>query len=216
MYELGIMYEQCGGKKGTMNFNYKVPGLPLELGLRRINNECPDTCICDLENQYRGLDLPIEIYVEEMDCEPIQALDQEGNVVSTQQEEEMRCLLDGVDFGDDLGFTAPRGDGEGRVGEQGHDGDGECQENEMDRGSKLILKKLEGSNPPIFDKMYVCLSALKNGFLGGCRPIICLDGCFLKTCYGGQLLVVVGRDGNDNMFPIAMVVVQVENRKNWT
>ncbi|KAL0348290.1 UNVERIFIED_CONTAM: hypothetical protein Sangu_1056800 [Sesamum angustifolium] len=71
-------------------------------------------------------------------------------------------------------------------------------------GSKLILKKLEGSNPPIFDKMYVCLSALKNGFLSGCRPIIGLDGCFLKTCYGGQLLVAVGRDGNDNMFPIAM------------
>ncbi|KAL0339179.1 UNVERIFIED_CONTAM: hypothetical protein Sangu_1440000 [Sesamum angustifolium] len=109
-----------------------------------------------------------------MDCEPIQALDQEGNVVSTQQEEEMRCLLDGVDFEDDLGFTAPRGDGErqgcefegveermncegqgqgqdnggiGSVcegieemmncegqGEQGHGGDGECQENEMDRG----------------------------------------------------------------------------------
>ncbi|KAK4397176.1 hypothetical protein Sango_1554200 [Sesamum angolense] len=83
-------------------------------------------------------------------------------------------------------------------------------------GSKLILKKLEGSNSPIFDKMYVCLSALKNGFLSGCRPIIGLDGCFLKTCYGGQLLVAVGRDGNDNMFPIAMAVVQVENRKNWT
>ncbi|KAK4404861.1 hypothetical protein Sango_0854700 [Sesamum angolense] len=48
------------------------------------------------------------------------------------------------------------------------------------------------------------------------RPIIGLDGCFLKTCYGGQLLVAVGRDGNDNMFPIAMVVVQVENRENWT
>ncbi|KAK4397863.1 hypothetical protein Sango_1261800 [Sesamum angolense] len=64
--------------------------------------------------------------------------------------------------------------------------------------------------------MYVCLSALKNGFLSGCRPIIGLDGCFLKTCYGGQLLVAVGRDGNDNMFPIAMVVVQVEIRENWT
>ncbi|KAL0387458.1 UNVERIFIED_CONTAM: hypothetical protein Sradi_2627600 [Sesamum radiatum] len=83
-------------------------------------------------------------------------------------------------------------------------------------GSKLILKKLEGSNPPIFDKMYVCLSALKNEFLSGCRPIIGLDGCFLKTCYRGQLLVAVGRDGNDNMFPIAMAVVQVENRENWT
>ncbi|KAL0308849.1 UNVERIFIED_CONTAM: hypothetical protein Sradi_5827200 [Sesamum radiatum] len=329
MYELGIMYEQCAGKKGTMNFNYKGPGLPLELGLRRINNECPDICICDLENQYRGLDLPIEIYVEEIDCEPIQALDQEGNVVSTQQEEEMRCLLDGVNFGDDLGFTAPRGDGERGVFDieyvknekvrvtakckiegcnwrihaspamndcfqiktiQGAHTCARIYDNKLAKasylakrmesairdhpiipvlqlkntilrkckvdvsrqkvqrakrealekirgadsvqyeklwdycetvrkfnsGSKLILKKLEGSNPPIFDKMYVCLSALKNGFLSGCRPIIGLNGCFLKTCYGGQLLVAVGRDGNDNMFPIAMAVVQLENRKNWT
>ncbi|KAL0431527.1 UNVERIFIED_CONTAM: hypothetical protein Sradi_0778700 [Sesamum radiatum] len=109
MYELGIMYDKCGGRKGTMNFYYKVSGLPLELGLRRINNECPDICICDLENQYRGIDLPIEIYVDEMDCEPIQTLDEEGNVVPTQQEEEIRCLLDGVNFDDDLEFTVSEG-----------------------------------------------------------------------------------------------------------
>ncbi|KAL2231732.1 UNVERIFIED_CONTAM: hypothetical protein Sindi_1767600 [Sesamum indicum] len=83
-------------------------------------------------------------------------------------------------------------------------------------GSKMIIKKVEGSKPPVFDKMYVSFAALKNGFLNGCRPIIGLDGCFLKTCYGGQLLVAVGRDGNDNMFPIAMAVVQIENRENWT
>ncbi|KAL0315469.1 UNVERIFIED_CONTAM: hypothetical protein Sradi_5425100, partial [Sesamum radiatum] len=33
--------------------------------------------------------------------------------------------------------------------------------------------------------------------------------------YGGHLLVAVGRDENDNMFPIAMEVVQVENRDTW-
>ncbi|KAK4391431.1 hypothetical protein Sango_1920900 [Sesamum angolense] len=51
----------------------------------------------------------------------------------------------------------------------------------------------------------------------GCRPIIGLDGCFLKIIYGGQLLVAVGRDGNDNMFPIAMAIVQVENKdtRGW-
>ncbi|XP_073125331.1 uncharacterized protein [Henckelia pumila] len=42
-----------------------------------------------------------------------------------------------------------------------------------------------------------------------------LDGCFLKTTYGGQLLVAVGRDGNENIFPISMAVVQVENYDNW-
>ncbi|KAL0284578.1 UNVERIFIED_CONTAM: hypothetical protein Sangu_2819500 [Sesamum angustifolium] len=81
-------------------------------------------------------------------------------------------------------------------------------------GSKLLLRKVENSDPPVFDRMYFSLWALKKGFLEGCRPIG-LDGCFLKTVYGGQLLVAVGRDGNDNMFPIAMAVVQVENRDTW-
>lgn len=47
-------------------------------------------------------------------------------------------------------------------------------------------------------------------------PLIGLDGCFLKTLHGGQLLAAIGRDGNDNLFPIALAVVPVENRENWT
>ncbi|WVZ12836.1 hypothetical protein V8G54_017366 [Vigna mungo] len=34
--------------------------------------------------------------------------------------------------------------------------------------------------------------------------------------YGGQLLTAVGRDGNDQMLPIANVVVEVENKESWT
>jgi len=45
-----------------------------------------------------------------------------------------------------------------------------------------------------------------------CRPIIGLDGCFLKGEYGGELLTAVGRDKNDQMLPIAYVVVEVENK----
>ncbi|KAL0387445.1 UNVERIFIED_CONTAM: hypothetical protein Sradi_2626300 [Sesamum radiatum] len=36
---------------------------------------------------------------------------------------------------------------------------------------------------------------------------------YFKT---GQVFVVVGRDGNDNMWPIALAVVPVENREMWT
>jgi hypothetical protein len=50
----------------------------------------------------------------------------------------------------------------------------------------------------------------------GCRPIIGLDGCHLKGVYGGQLLSAVGRDGNDNLFPIAMAVVEAETKDSWT
>ncbi|KAG8380808.1 hypothetical protein BUALT_Bualt06G0055000 [Buddleja alternifolia] len=82
-------------------------------------------------------------------------------------------------------------------------------------GSQILLRMKEGAESPVFDKMYFSLAAMKNGFLAGCRPIIQLDGCFLKTLFGGQLLVAVGRDGNDNMVPIALAVVQVENLENW-
>ncbi|XP_073037438.1 uncharacterized protein [Primulina eburnea] len=82
-------------------------------------------------------------------------------------------------------------------------------------GSKIIVKRDHSFSVPTFQRMYFSLQALKSGFLAGCRPVIGLDGCFLKTNYGGQLLVAIGRDGNENVFPIAMAVVQVENFDNW-
>ena len=54
------------------------------------------------------------------------------------------------------------------------------------------------------------------GFHNGIRPIISLDGCHLKGVYGGQLLSAVRRDGNDNLFPIAMAVVEAETKDSWT
>ena len=52
--------------------------------------------------------------------------------------------------------------------------------------------------------------------MNGCKPIIGLDGCFLKGSHGGRVLAVVGRDGNENMFPIAMAVVEAKNMDSWT
>ncbi|WVZ18264.1 hypothetical protein V8G54_005586 [Vigna mungo] len=57
--------------------------------------------------------------------------------------------------------------------------------------------------------------ACKDSFVS-CRPIVGLDGCFLKTKYGGELLTAVGRDGNEQMLPIAYAVVEVENKESWT
>lgn len=60
--------------------------------------------------------------------------------------------------------------------------------------------------------MYICLTAAREGFLGGCKRIIGVDGYFLK----GQLLVVVGRDRNNQIFPIAWAIVQKETIESWT
>ena len=70
--------------------------------------------------------------------------------------------------------------------------------------------------PPMFRRIYECIGAVKRGFLAGCRPIIGLDGCFLKGPYGGILLVAVGRDANEQYFPIAWAVVEGENKDSWT
>ncbi|XP_071902754.1 uncharacterized protein [Coffea arabica] len=48
------------------------------------------------------------------------------------------------------------------------------------------------------------------------RPIIGLDGCFLKSPFGGQLLTALGTDANENMFPISFAVVEVENYDSWS
>jgi hypothetical protein len=79
-------------------------------------------------------------------------------------------------------------------------------------GSSAFLKK-EGS---FFQRMYVCLDACKKGLLAGCRPIISVGAWFLKGEFGGHLLAAIGRDGNDDMFPIAYAVCESECRDTWT
>lgn len=76
-----------------------------------------------------------------------------------------------------------------------------------------VKMKLENT---VFQTFYVCFYALRQSFLEGCRPFISIDGCFLKGPFGGILLTVVGRDGNNQMFPIAWAIIEVENTRTWT
>lgn len=78
-------------------------------------------------------------------------------------------------------------------------------------GSSLYINLNDG----IFSTLYMSLDACKRGFLIGCRPVICLDGCHIKTKFGGILLTAVGIDPNDCIFPIAMAVVEVESLQTW-
>lgn len=68
---------------------------------------------------------------------------------------------------------------------------------------------------PHFQRMYICFKACKESFFK-CRPIIGLDGCFLKGYYGGQILAAIGRDPNDQMLPIAFAVVEGETKDTWS
>ncbi|GAA0156965.1 hypothetical protein LIER_14330 [Lithospermum erythrorhizon] len=53
------------------------------------------------------------------------------------------------------------------------------------------------------------------GFKSGCRKFVGVDGCQLKTKRGGQLLVVVGIDPNNNIYPIVYALVEVKHKDSW-
>ncbi|XP_073138763.1 uncharacterized protein [Henckelia pumila] len=85
----------------------------------------------------------------------------------------------------------------------------------IDRDTTVILKCTEDEGRPRFQRMYVCFSACKFGFQNACRPVIGIDGCFLKSKTGGRLLSAVGLDPNNNIFPICYALVEGETKDTW-
>ena len=55
----------------------------------------------------------------------------------------------------------------------------------------------------------ICYCWLSNVIFPG------LDGFFVKLCTGAQILAATGRDGNNNIYPIAFAVVPKEDKANW-
>jgi hypothetical protein len=85
---------------------------------------------------------------------------------------------------------------------------------QTNQGSCLMMKveRPLPDHPTCFHRLYFSLAAMKKGFRAGCRPIIGLDGCFLKWLYKGQLLSAISRDGNNNMYLMALVVVEAKTK----
>ncbi|CAN0880193.1 hypothetical protein LINGRAHAP2_LOCUS13522, partial [Linum grandiflorum] len=84
-------------------------------------------------------------------------------------------------------------------------------------GSSVTVM-VDRDNPnkdPMFKRMYVCFDTLKRGFLAGCRKIIAMDGCFLKGLCKGELLTAIARDANNQIYPVAWCVVEVESKSSW-
>ncbi|KAL4319700.1 hypothetical protein GQ457_18G016540 [Hibiscus cannabinus] len=68
----------------------------------------------------------------------------------------------------------------------------------------------------LFQRLYVCLEACKNGFKAGCRRIIYVDGCYLKGYFQVSLLAAVGIDANNQIYPITYATVESENYSSWS
>jgi hypothetical protein len=70
--------------------------------------------------------------------------------------------------------------------------------------------------PNRFQRMYISMVAMRNSFRDGCRPVIGFDACFLKGVYKVQLMAAIGRDANNNMYPISMAVIEAKTKDSWT
>ena len=78
-------------------------------------------------------------------------------------------------------------------------------------GSYIHVEQNEGR----FTRLFICYAACINGFLYGCRPLLFLDGTFLKDRFKGILLSAVAYDGNQGIFPLAYCICDQENNVNW-
>ncbi|GJX66467.1 heat stress transcription factor B-4-like protein [Tanacetum coccineum] len=62
----------------------------------------------------------------------------------------------------------------------------------------------------VFQRIYICLGALKLGFRACRRDLLGLDGAFMKGPFPGQVLVAVGLDSNNGIYPLAYALVEAE------
>ncbi|KAK3211827.1 hypothetical protein Dsin_016533 [Dipteronia sinensis] len=63
--------------------------------------------------------------------------------------------------------------------------------------------------------MFFCLKACIYGFLPSIRPVIAIDVTFLKGPHAKVLFVAVCMDGNDQIFPLAFGVGDLETNEAW-
>jgi hypothetical protein len=73
----------------------------------------------------------------------------------------------------------------------------------VEKSGKLVLRRS-------FLALGACIQAIKF-----CRPVICIDGTFLKGKYKGTILTTVAADSNNQLVPLVITFVEGENGDSW-
>ncbi|GAA0174637.1 hypothetical protein LIER_41761 [Lithospermum erythrorhizon] len=140
------------------------------------------------------------------DYEPMEEaeLDSEPHEAYTETERGA-CYLDEDQMLDDLG---PELDDIGPIPEYSYEHSDQLFElsGEEDDGEEEV-DCLPSTQKNTKGGLEYCLEVhLRNPVL-----FLCLDGCFLKGVFKGQILAIVGLDADNRIYPIAWVVIEVEN-----
>lgn len=78
-------------------------------------------------------------------------------------------------------------------------------------GSMATVEALEGSK----FRFFVAFHASLHGFENGCRPLLFLDVITVKPNKHWKLLGATSVDGEGDVFPVALSVVDDESQENW-
>lgn len=66
----------------------------------------------------------------------------------------------------------------------------------------------------ISSTVFMCFEILRSYLRGACRPIIGVDGTFLKVAVKWYILAAVGHNANNQIYPLAWSVVKSETKDN--
>ncbi|XP_013617582.1 PREDICTED: transcription elongation factor SPT5-like [Brassica oleracea var. oleracea] len=89
---------------------------------------------------------------------------------------------------------------------------------QTNKGTKFEIETISGptvGSKQRFYRLFICFNSQREFWKQTCRPIIGLDGAFLKLDIKGHLLAAVGRDEDNRIVPIAWAVVEIESDDNW-
>ncbi|XP_047335801.1 uncharacterized protein LOC124939366 [Impatiens glandulifera] len=84
------------------------------------------------------------------------------------------------------------------------------------RSRENALMAVRGTVEDSYGELPSYLFMLHKKNPGCCRPVLCIDASFLKHKVRGQLLVAIALDANEQLYPVAFGVVDLENNNSWT
>nr|GFB90346.1 transposase, MuDR, MULE transposase domain protein [Tanacetum cinerariifolium] len=88
-----------------------------------------------------------------------------------------------------------------------------CYNLEKNKGTVTRIKTDDNG---VFEMLFIAVGASVRTFLNYLRPVLMIDVAHLKGLYKGTNLVVVAKDGNNQIVPIAFGICKGETGPCWS
>lgn len=80
---------------------------------------------------------------------------------------------------------------------------------------KWRYNSLQDPNTAMFNSVFWAFSASIEAFKH-CRPVLSIDDTHLYGRYTGKILIAMGVDANNQLFPLAFAIVGEESFNSWS